>query len=39
MNIWWYIFVSCLVVDTLVPGVNLSGGWYCLWLFLALITD
>lgn len=39
MNFYWLIFWACVVVDVLVPGVNLALGWYFLWAILGIITS
>ncbi|WYN05028.1 hypothetical protein ISREJYDI_CDS0062 [Pseudomonas phage UNO-G1W1] len=39
MNLFWFIFWSCVVIDVLVPGVNVAIGWYVLWAGLGLITN
>lgn len=36
MNIFATIFTALVVVDIVVPGVNVSGGWYLLWGALAV---
>lgn len=30
MNLFWLIFWVCVVIDCVVPGVNIALGWYIL---------
>lgn len=39
MNIFWIIFWVCVVIDFIVPGVDIALGWYFLWAVLGLIND
>lgn len=39
MNLFWFIFWACVVVDVLVPSVDVAIGWYVLWAGLGLLTD
>lgn len=39
MNIFWMIFWTCVVVDVLVPGVDVAMGWYILLGVLGLISE
>lgn len=38
MNVFACIFWGCVVVDVLVPGVNIALGWYILWGVLGLLA-
>lgn len=39
MNIFGLIFWVCVIVDCIVPGVNIALGWYFLWGALAIINS
>ncbi|UAV89982.1 hypothetical protein REC_133 [Pseudomonas phage REC] len=39
MNIFWLIFWVCVVLDVVVPGVDIALGWYILWAFLGTISE
>jgi hypothetical protein len=39
MNIFWLIFWVCVVLDVIVPGVDIALGWYILWALLGSISE
>ncbi len=39
MNLFWLIFWVCVILDVVVPGVDIAGGWYFLWAILGIVTS
>lgn len=39
MNLFWLIFWICVVVDCVVPGVNIALGWYFFFGLLGLVLS